>query len=75
MKSSFRRRKTGPITSGTVKDIDYKNLDVLKDYVYESGRMNPSRNTGASAKSQRQLCKAIKLARYLVLMPYCDWHE
>lgn len=54
--------------------IDYKDLNTLKGYITESGKMVPSRITGASAKFQRQLSSAIKLARYLALLPYCDQH-
>ncbi len=56
------------------KKIDYKDVNLLKEYVMESGRIVPSRITGTSAKYQRQLSSAIKLARYLALLPYCDTH-
>jgi small subunit ribosomal protein S18 len=55
--------------------IDYKNLDVLKDYVMEFGRIVPSRITGTSAKYQRRLALSIKIARYLGLLSYCDSHR
>ncbi len=54
--------------------IDYKDIGLLKEYVMESGRIVPSRITGTSAKYQRQLSSAIKLARFLALLPYCDMH-
>ena len=58
-----------------VENIDYKNLRVLKEFVTESGRIVPSRVTGASAFEQRQATHAVKLARFLALLPYCDMHE
>ena len=58
---------------GTV-EIDYKDLNLLKQYVSESGKIVPSRITGTSAKYQRQLADAVKRARYLALLPYSDSH-
>ncbi|EKD92107.1 MAG: 30S ribosomal protein S18 [uncultured bacterium] len=57
-----------------LRKIDYKDVNLLKEYVMESGRIVPSRITGTSAKYQRQLSTAIKLARYLAMLPYCDTH-
>ncbi len=54
--------------------IDYKNVHFLKRYVLETGRIVPSRVTGFSAKNQRKLSHAIKLARQVALVPYCDRH-
>ena len=56
-------------------DIDYKDLDILKDYISETGKIVPSRITGTKARYQRQLATAIKRARYLALIPYTDSHE
>ena len=75
MKSYFRRKKFCAFKADDGASIDYKNVDMLKDYVMESGRIVPSRITGTSAKYQRQLSTAIKLARYLALLPYCDTHK
>ncbi|MGB2271897.1 MAG: 30S ribosomal protein S18, partial [Pseudomonadales bacterium] len=55
--------------------IDYKDLDVLKEYISETGKIVPSRITGTKAKYQRQLATAIKRARYLALVPYTDSHK
>ncbi len=55
--------------------IDYKNLDLLSEYVTETGKIVPSRITGTPAKYQRQLSNAIKQARYVALLPYCDAHK
>lgn len=73
--AGFRnKRKYCRFTTDGVKDIDYKDLETLKDFVMESGRIVPSRITGTSARYQRKLAKAIKLARYVALLHYCDAH-
>jgi small subunit ribosomal protein S18 len=70
----FRRKKYCRFTAEGVKQIDYKDLATLKNYVTESGKIVPSRITGTKAKYQRQLATAIKRARYLALLPYSDSH-
>lgn len=55
--------------------IDYKNLGLLKGYITETGKIMPSRITGAPAKYQRQLSVAIKRARYIALLPFSDVHK
>ena len=71
----LRRKKFCPFKSESGAKIDYKDVEVLKEYIMESGRIVPSRITGTSAKYQRQLAKAIKVARYLALLPYTDTHQ
>jgi small subunit ribosomal protein S18 len=71
----FRRRKFCRFTAEGVQQIDYKDLDVLKEYISENGKIVPSRITGTKAKYQRQLSTAIKRARYIALLPYTDKHE
>ena len=75
MSRFFRRRKFCRFTAEGVKEIDYKDLEVLKQYVSEPGKIVPSRITGTKAKYQRQLATAIKRARYLALLPYTDSHQ
>tara|TARA_R110001583_G_scaffold239_3_gene2314 strand:+ start:1354 stop:1581 length:228 start_codon:yes stop_codon:yes gene_type:complete len=70
----FRRRKFCRFTAEGVTEIDYKDLEVLKGYVSETGKIVPSRITGTKAKYQRQLATAIKRARYVALLPYTDSH-
>lgn len=70
----FRRRKFCRFTAEKTVEIDYKDLDTLKGYITETGKIVPSRITGTSAKYQRQLATAIKRARYLALLPYTDQH-
>ncbi len=71
----FRRRKFCRFTAEGVKQIDYKDLDTLKGYITETGKIVPSRITGTKARYQRQLATAIKRARYLALLPYTDGHD
>lgn len=71
----FRRRKFCKFTAEGIKEVDYKNVLILKNYITESGKIIPSRITGTKAKYQRQLSKAIKRARYLALIPYTDRHK
>tara|TARA_Y100000816_G_scaffold283892_1_gene261338 strand:- start:612 stop:824 length:213 start_codon:yes stop_codon:yes gene_type:complete len=59
----------------TISDIDYKNTALLRRYISESGKISPRRVTGVSAKEQRRVNKAIKIARYLALIPFCDNHK
>ena len=74
MSRFFRRRKFCRFTAEGITEIDYKDLNLLKQYVSESGKIVPSRITGTSAKYQRQLAEAVKRARYLALLPYSDSH-
>ncbi len=74
MSRQFRRRKYCRFTAAKVKQIDYKDLATLRSYITESGKIIPSRITGTKARYQRQLARAVKLARYLALLPYCDQH-
>jgi small subunit ribosomal protein S18 len=62
-------------TAAGVKEIDYKEIDVLLKNIDEGGKITPSRMTGTSAKFQRQLTTAIKRARFLALIPYTDKHK
>lgn len=72
MSRYFRRRKFCRFTAEGVKEIDYKDLDTLRNYVTETGKIVPSRITGTKTRYQRQLATAIKRARYLALLPYTD---
>ncbi|MDX1572241.1 MAG: 30S ribosomal protein S18 [Xanthomonadales bacterium] len=74
MSRFFRRRKFCRFTAEGIQEIDYKDLDTLKQYVGETGKIVPSRITGTKARYQRQLATAVKRARYLALLPYTDNH-
>jgi len=70
----FRRRKYCRFSAEGVKEIDYKDLATLRNYISETGKIVPNRITGTSARYQRQLAAAVKRARYLALLPYTDRH-
>jgi len=70
----FRRKRYCRFTAEGVKEIDYKDLTTLKAYVTETGKIVPSRISGTKARYQRQLATAVKRARFLALLPYCDAH-
>jgi small subunit ribosomal protein S18 len=70
----FKRRKYCRFTAEGIKEVDYKDVDLLKDFIAENGKIIPSRITGTNARYQRQLGTAIKRARYLALLPYTDQH-
>lgn len=71
----FRRRKYCRFTAEGITEIDYKDLEILRANISETGKIVPSRITGTKARYQRQLATAIKQARYLALIPYTDSHE
>ena len=75
MSRFFRRRRFCRFTVDKVEEIDHKDLNTLKAYVTETGKVVPSRITGTSARYQRQLARAVKRARYLALLPYSDAHS
>ncbi|MEE2778202.1 MAG: 30S ribosomal protein S18 [Acidobacteriota bacterium] len=66
----FRRRKVCKFTADGIEYIDYKDVNLLKQYVPERGKVLPRRISGTSARHQRMLAKAIKRARHLALLPY-----
>ena len=70
----FRRRKFCRFTAEKIAWVDYKAIDILKDFINENGRIIPARITGTSAGYQRQLSVAVKRARFLALMPFTDLH-
>ena len=71
----FKRRKFCRFTAEKVEQIDYKDVDVLKEYIQENAKIMPARLTGTKAGYQRQLGAAIKRARFLALLPYTDNHQ
>ena len=75
MSKFFRRRKFCKFTAEGVTEIDYKDLNTLRQYITETGKIVPSRITGTKARYQRQLTEAIKRARFLALLPYTDNHR
>ena len=70
-----KRKKFCRFTAANVEQVDYKDVDTLKDFVQENGKIMPARLTGTKAHYQRQVDTAIKRARYLALLPYTDLHH
>jgi len=75
MSKFFRRRKFCKFTADGVIEVDYKDLNSLRQNLTETGKIVPSRITGTKSRFQRQLATAVKRARYLALIPYCDNHD
>ena len=71
----FRRKRFCRFTVTGVTEIDYKDVDTLRDFIAENGKITPARLTGTRAIYQRQLNTAIKRARFLALVPYSDQHR
>lgn len=65
-----RRKKPCPFTAAGVKEIDYKDVETLRKFITEGGKILPRRITGVSAKHQRKLTVAIKRARMVALLPF-----
>ncbi len=74
-RQSFKRRKFCRFTAEKIQEVDYKQADLLKDFISENGKIIPARITGTKAHYQRQLAVAIKRARFLALLPYTDQHK
>lgn len=66
----FRRRKVDYFSVNKLDDINYKDVDTLKQFVGERGKILPRRHTGLSAQHQRLLKRAIKRARNIALLPF-----
>lgn len=69
-KRGGKRRKVCYFTSNKIQHIDYKDIELLKKFISERGKILPRRVTGTSAKYQRPLTIAIKRARQMALLPY-----
>ena len=65
-----RRKKVDPFKKDKTKKIDYKDVDMLRNYISDRGKILPRRITGLTAKHQREMTVAIKRARQIALIPY-----
>ena len=74
-RQSFKRRKFCRFTAEKIQEVDYKQVDLLKDFISENGKIIPARITGTKAHYQRQWATAVKRARFLALLPYTDQHK
>jgi len=70
----YKRRRYCRFSDEGIKEVDYKDVDLLKDFITENGKLIPARITGTKAIYQRQLNIAVKRARFLALLPYTDKH-
>ena len=70
----FKRRKFCRFTAEKIAEVDYKDINILKEFISENGKLIPARITGTKARYQRQLSTAVKRARFLALLPYTDLH-
>ena len=79
-KKNFKRRRTDfdnrpkycKFTSLGIKEVDFKDIKLLKEYITETGKIIPARISAVSAPKQRKLAQAIKRARVLALIPYLE---
>ena len=74
-RQTFKRKKFCRFSAEGIKEVDYKSVDLLKDFIAENGKIIPARITGTKCGYQRQLSTAVKRARFLVLLPYTDQHK
>jgi small subunit ribosomal protein S18 len=74
MAAHFRRKKSCVFTANKMDSIDYKDAGLLRKFITETGKIVPSRITGTKAVYQRMLGVAVKRARFIALLPYCDRH-
>ena len=74
-RQTFKRRKYCRFTAEKIQEVDYKQVELLKDFITENGKIIPARITGTKAHYQRQLAVAVKRARFLALLPYPDQHK
>ena len=71
----FKRKRFCRFTAMGVLEIDYKDVDSMRDFLSENGRIIPARLTGTRAIFQRQVNTAVKRLRFLAMLPYTDQHK
>lgn len=67
---AYYRKRLSPIKPG--EPIDYKDIETLRKFITERGKILPRRITNLTAQQQRALTTAIKRARYMALLPYVN---
>jgi small subunit ribosomal protein S18 len=70
----YKRRRYCRFSAEGIKEVDYKDISLLKDFISENGKLIPARITGTKSRYQRQLTTAVKRARFLALLPFTDKH-
>ena len=68
---SYKKRSPLPLK---IEEIDYMDIQLLRKFITETGKIIGTRTTAVHARVQRKLATAIKRARYIALIPYCDRH-
>lgn len=66
----FKRRKSCPFADSRIEDIDYKDIELLSQFITDRGKILPRRITGISHYHQKRVTEAIKRARYMALLPF-----
>ena len=66
----LKKRKKCPFTEAGVKEIDFKDIETLTQFITERGKILPRRITGVSHHFQKLLTQAVKRARYMALLPF-----
>ena len=69
-RTGFKRRKVRSLTINKIKTVDYKNVNLLRPFTDDRGKIVPRRRSGATAKEQRMIAVAIKRAREIALLPF-----
>jgi len=69
----LQKQKLSPLSIN--QKIDYKDIDLLKSFITEQGKILPRRATGVTVQQQRQIARAIKRARILSLLPFVASNE
>lgn len=67
---SRKKKKSCPFKSEGIKEIDYKDSELLSRFITERGKILPRRITGVSAYFQKKLTRAIKRSRYMAILPF-----
>jgi small subunit ribosomal protein S18 len=70
----YKRRRYCRFSAEGIKQVDYKDVSLLKNFITENGKLIPARITGTKSRYQRQLTTAVKRARFLALLPFTDKH-
>ena len=70
----YKRRRYCRFSAEGIKEVDYKDVDLLKDFITENGKLIPARITGTKSIYHRHWGTAVKRARFLALLPYTDTH-
>lgn len=71
-KQYYRRKKVARLSDKRLDEIDYKNIEVLRSFITDRGKIVPRRISGVSQRVQKRICEAIKRARNIALLPFAS---